>query len=152
PLSDPHRAQVLQAALLGRAGRWKSAADRATRLSVGKTGDAADAVAMTDDYRMLAHDVARIRRLLPRSRAREFLESTYALAHATLHRSAWHPGFALRALFRDEIPAVVHSLRAHIIWATSIFILTVAAGFCMVHAYPDLIALFASPELVATVE
>jgi uncharacterized membrane protein SpoIIM required for sporulation len=43
-------------------------------------------------------------------------------------------------------------LRPHVLWATALFILTIVAGYWMVHTYPDLIALFASPELIATVE
>jgi uncharacterized membrane protein SpoIIM required for sporulation len=107
---------------------------------------------MADDYRILAHDVARARRLLPNSRTRDYLEAAYAEAHATLHKPAWHPARALLDLFRDEIPAVVSWLRPHIIWATGLFSLTVIVGFEMVHIHPELIALFASPELIATVE
>jgi uncharacterized membrane protein SpoIIM required for sporulation len=107
---------------------------------------------MADDYRLLAHDLARVRRLMPDTRAREYLEAIYARAHATLHRTAWRPGYALLTLFRDEIPAVVRWLMPHIIWATTIFVLTVFAGYWLVHTYPDLIRLFASPDLVATVE
>jgi uncharacterized membrane protein SpoIIM required for sporulation len=143
---------ALKAALLRRSGLWKSATARTRRLSRRKTDDPADASAMADDYRMLAHDVAKARRLLPDSRAREYLEAAYAQAHSTLYKPAWHPGYALLALFRDEIPAVVSWLRPHIIWATALFILTVIAGYAMVHTYSDLIALFASPELIATVE
>jgi uncharacterized membrane protein SpoIIM required for sporulation len=139
-------------ALLQRSKLWKEAADRAHRLSGKRSEDAIDAAAMADDYRMLAHDVAKVRRLLPDSRTRDYLEAAYAQAHSSVHRPAWHPGYALLNLFRDEIPAVVSWLRPHIIWATSLFILTVVAGYQMVHTYPDLIALFASPELIATVE
>jgi uncharacterized membrane protein SpoIIM required for sporulation len=151
-MSESSRDHALKVTLLRRSQLWKSAADRTRRLLGKKTDDAADAISMADDYRMLAHDVAKVRRLLPDSRAREYLEAAYAQAHATLHRPAWHPGYALLNLFRDEIPAVVSWLRPHIIWATALFILTVSAGYAMVHTYPDLIALFASPELIATVE
>lgn len=149
---DAARDQALQVALLQRSELWKRAAARTRRLSGKRTDDADDATAMADDYRMLAHDVARVRRLLPDSRAREYLESAYAQAHSSLYRPAWHPGYALLDLFREDIPAVVGWLRPHIIWATTLFILTVIAGYWMVHTYPDLIALFASPELIATVE
>jgi uncharacterized membrane protein SpoIIM required for sporulation/uncharacterized RDD family membrane protein YckC len=128
------------------------AADRIRRLSGKRTDDPADAAAMADDYRMLAHEVAKSRRLQCDSRAHEQLEATYALAHANLHRPAWHPGYALLSLFRDELPAVMRWLRPHVLWATALFILTIIAGYWMVHTYPDLIALFASPELIATVE
>jgi uncharacterized membrane protein SpoIIM required for sporulation len=151
-VNDSVREHALKVALLRRSERWKQAAARTKRLSSRKTDDPTDAAAMADDYRMLAHDVAKVRRLLPDSRAREYLETAYAQAHATLHRPAWHPAYAVLNLFRDEIPAVVHWLRPHIIWATALFILTVIAGYSMVHTYPDLIALFASPELIATVE
>jgi len=151
-MNDQLRDHALKVTLLRRSDLWKRAAARTKRLANKKTDDPADASAMADDYRMLAHDVAKIRRLLPDSRAREYLETAYAQAHATLHRPAWHPGYAVLALFRDEIPAVVHWLRPHIIWATALFILTAIAGYSMIHTYPDLIALFASPELIATVE
>jgi uncharacterized membrane protein SpoIIM required for sporulation len=151
-VSESAREHALRVELLRRSELWKSAAERTRRLSGKRTDDAADAAAMADDYRMLAHDVAKVRRLLPGSRAREYLEAAYAQAHASLHRPAWHLGFALLSLFRTEMPAVVSWLRPHIIWATALFILTVIAGYWMVHTYPDLIALFASPELIATVE
>jgi uncharacterized membrane protein SpoIIM required for sporulation len=151
-VNESVREHALKVALLRRSELWKQASARTRRLSSRKTDDPADAAAMADDYRMLAHDVAKVRRLLPDSRTREYLETAYAQAHASLHRPAWHPGYAVLSLFRDEIPAVVHWLRPHIIWATALFILTVVAGYSMVHTYPDLIALFASPELIATVE
>lgn len=151
-MNEPAREHALKVALLQRSDLWKAAAARGRRLAGKKTDDAVDAVRMADDYRMLAHDVAKARRLLPDTRTREYLEAAYSQAHTTLHRAAWHPGHALLRLFRDEIPAVVRWLTPHIIWATALFILTVFAGYWMVHVYPDLIALFASPELIATVE
>jgi uncharacterized membrane protein SpoIIM required for sporulation len=151
-MSETTRENALRRALLDRSQLWKDAAARNRRLSGKRTDDAADAAAMADDYRMLAHEVAKVRRLIPESRAREYLEAAYAQAHANLHRPAWRPGQALLSLFRDEIPAVVHWLKPHIIWSTALFILTVLAGYSLVHTYPDLIALFASPELIATVE
>ncbi len=151
-MSESTRENALRLTLLRRSQLWENATARTRRLSGKRTEDAVDATAMADDYRMLAHDVAKARRLLPDSRAREYLEAAYAQAHANLYRPAWHPGRALLNLFADDIPAVVHWLRPHIFWATALFMLTVLAGYWMVHTYPDLIALFASPELIATVE
>ncbi|HVW70096.1 MAG TPA: stage II sporulation protein M [Steroidobacteraceae bacterium] len=150
--STAARDQALKAALLQRSPIWKSADDRAKRLAHGRAKDVADAAQLADDYRLLAHDLARARRLMPRSRTRDYLEAAYARAHSTLYRSAWHPGAALLSLFRDEIPEVTRGLAPHIAWATAIFVLTAFAGYWMVHTYPELIGLFASPDLVATVE
>ncbi|MGH8209727.1 MAG: stage II sporulation protein M [Steroidobacteraceae bacterium] len=151
-MSESARDQALKVALLQRSAHWKAATARAQRLSCARAVDLADAAQMADDYRLLAHDLARVRRLLPDTRTREYLEAAYARAHGTLYRGARRPGIALLTLFRDEIPAVVRWLRPHIVWAARIFILTAFAGYWMVHTYPDLIGLFASPDLIATVE
>ncbi|HEY6483093.1 MAG TPA: stage II sporulation protein M [Steroidobacteraceae bacterium] len=144
--------ELLQVALLRRSPLWQAAAARTRRFERGHSTDAADAVRLADDYRMLAHDVALARELIPGSRAREFLETAYAQAHATLNKPAWHPGNALLALLRDELPEVVRWLRPHIAWATTLFVLTGLCGYWLVQTYPQLIGLFAAPELIATVE
>jgi uncharacterized membrane protein SpoIIM required for sporulation len=151
-MSETTRDEALKVALLQRSEYWQTAAGRAARLAHGKAADLADATQMADDYRLFAHDLARARRLMPDTRVRQYLEAAYARAHATLYHGAWHPGSALLTLFRDEIPAVVRWLTPHIAWATTIFVLTVFAGYWMVHTYPDLISLFGSPDLIATVE
>jgi uncharacterized membrane protein SpoIIM required for sporulation/uncharacterized RDD family membrane protein YckC len=144
--------EALKVALLRHSSRWQDAVTRAERLAHGRAADLADATRMVDDYRLLAHDLTRVRRLMPNTRVRQYLEAAYARAHNTLFRAAWRPGHALLVLFRDEIPAVARWLAPHIVWATSIFILTVLTGYWMVLTYPDLIGLFASPDLVTTVE
>jgi uncharacterized membrane protein SpoIIM required for sporulation len=150
-MSD-RRQQALAASLLQRAQLWREAEARSRRLAQGTTEDAADATRMADDYRLLAHDLARARTLLPDSRTREYLEAAYARAHATLHHGAWRLGATLLALFRDDIPAVVWWLRPYILWSSLILVLAMGAGYALVHRYPELIALFASPDAIASVE
>jgi uncharacterized membrane protein SpoIIM required for sporulation len=151
-MSDALRDQALRAALMERAELWKLAAERAQRLMNGRATDVADATRMVDDYRLLAHDLARARRLMPESRAREYLESAYAQVHAALHKPVAHPGYALWSLFRDQIPEAMHWLRPHVIWIGLLFIASIFVGGWLVSTYPDLIGLFASPNLIATVE
>src|SRR2546429_8241406 len=86
---------------LQRADLWRQADRRARRLARGRGDDAADATRLADDYRLLAHDLARVRVLMPDSRTREFLEAAYARAHATLHHGAWRIGSAVLTLFRE---------------------------------------------------
>lgn len=151
-MTEALRDRALRTSLLQRSDAWKAAANRARRLMHQRTEDVTDATRMIEEYRLLAHDLARARRLMPESRARNFLEAAYAQAHATLHKPASHPGYALWSLFRDQIPEAVHWLRPHIMWVTLLFVLALLTGGLMVHTYPDLIGLFASPNLVATVE
>jgi uncharacterized membrane protein SpoIIM required for sporulation len=146
------RDQALRGALLERSELWKAAAERARRLMTSRAKDIADATQMVDDYRLLAHDLARARRLMPNSRAREFLEAAYAQAHTTLHKPVAHVGYALWSLFRDQIPEAVRWLRPHLVWVTLLFIASIFTGGWLVHTYPELIGLFASPDLIATVE
>src|SRR5438132_5212602 len=117
------RQRALTANLVRRAGLWREPDAGTRRLSSGRSADAADATHLADDYRLLTHDLARARTLLPDSRTREYLEAAYARAHATLHRGAWHIGSELLTLFRDDLPAGLRSLRPHILWATTIFAL-----------------------------
>ncbi|HET9329657.1 MAG TPA: stage II sporulation protein M [Steroidobacteraceae bacterium] len=151
-MSGDARRRALSASLLQRAALWQQADARARRFAQGRGDDAAEAAALADDYRLLAHDVARARTLLPNSRAREYLEAAYARLHATLHHGAWHAGAALHSLLRDELPRVVRALAPYIAWSTLVFALAVLAGYALVERYPDLIALFASPDLIASVE
>jgi uncharacterized membrane protein SpoIIM required for sporulation len=151
-VSSSARQRALTASLQQRAALWRQADARARRFARGRSEDAADALALAEDYRMLAHDLARVRRLMPDSRTRDYLEAAYARAHATLHHGAWRAGSELLGLFRDEIPRVVRWLAPYILWSTIIFVLAAIGGYALVHRYPELIALFASPDLIATVE
>jgi uncharacterized membrane protein SpoIIM required for sporulation len=148
----PAREQALAAALLARAGTWREAEQRAGRFARGHSDDVSDAVRVADDYRLLAHDLARARALMPSSRAREYLESAYARTHATLHHGATDAASTLRRLLVEEIPAALRWLAPYVVWSTLIFALAACAGYWLVHRYPDLIALFASPQMIASVE
>src|SRR5262249_57457233 len=104
---------------------------------------------LTQDYRLLAHDLARVRTLLPNSRTREYLEGAYARAHMALHHGAWRADRALLTLFRDELPAVVRWLLPYILWCTALLALAVFPGSALARTHPDLIPPFASPHLFA---
>jgi len=151
-VSARERERAFSADLLSRAGQWQDAEARARRFSHGHTDDAVDALRVADDYRLLAHDLARARALLPDTHARQFLESAYARAHATLHQRAWKPGNAILTLLREELPEVMQWLRPYIVFSTLTFALAVTAGYALVKQYPELIALFASPDLISSVE
>ncbi|HEY2276375.1 MAG TPA: stage II sporulation protein M [Steroidobacteraceae bacterium] len=151
-MSAGTRRSALAHALLKRASLWQEAEARANRFRRGRSDDPAEAARVADDYRLLAHDLARARVLLPRSRAREYLESVYASVHATLNHGGWRLGATLEKLLREEIPASVAWLAPYLVWTTALFMLAAAAGYALVDRFPELIALFASPDLIASVE
>ena len=103
------------------------------------------------DYRALAHDVA-IARRDQAAATRATLESRYGQLHALIDSSRIRWDYALWSLFRDQIPAALVAMRAHIVWVTLWFLLCVLASGWLVSSHPNLIALFASPDMIATVE
>lgn len=143
---------ALRTLLMRRANAWRAALERARALSSGRTDDIREAAQAVDDYRVLARDLATARRLAPESQAREFLETAYAQSHATLHRRAVRPLQALASLLRNDVPEVLAALRLHVAWVAVLFVASIVAGAWLVWTYPDLIGLFASPQLIATVE
>jgi uncharacterized membrane protein SpoIIM required for sporulation len=58
----------------------------------------------------------------------------------------------LWSLFRDKVPAAIYAIRWHLLAVTMLFVISAVAGFALIYTYPDLIAMFASPQLIATVE
>ena len=103
------------------------------------------------EYRALAHDVAVARRTLPAA-ARAPLEALYGQLHTTIDSNTQRWIYALWSLFRDQVPTALTRMRAHLVWVVLWFLLCTLAGGWLVSSYPDLIALFASPDMIATVE
>jgi uncharacterized membrane protein SpoIIM required for sporulation/uncharacterized RDD family membrane protein YckC len=80
------------------------------------------------------------------------VEARYGELHAGIYRPSRNPMWLLWSLFRDQIPAALHEMRAHLLWVTLWFLLSALAGGWLVLEFPDLIQLFASPQMIATVE
>ena len=153
PLPDPRATRPGGAPQwASRSAQWTAATARARRLAESRAADIRAAAQLADDYRLLAHDLAEARRLMP-------------VRHRT-NTSSWRtPRHMPRCTSRDGAWATTCSLcsarRFRKSFADSgrtssgrraLFLLAIAAGYLLVRAYPGLIALFASPELIASVE
>lgn len=128
---------------------WQPARERAARLGRRHGSEVGDALATVSAYRALAREVGAARDHDVRA---EYLEATYADLHDAIHRPARKTGETLIALFRDEVPAAMRAMRVHLTVVTLLFIVSIVAGYWMIYAYPDLVAMFASPNLISTVE
>jgi uncharacterized membrane protein SpoIIM required for sporulation/uncharacterized RDD family membrane protein YckC len=133
---------------------WQEARRRAVVLGRRHGSEVADALATVDDYRRAANalgdaaaanDTAGLRRA-------EYLEAAYADLHDTIHRPARRAGLEVWSLLRDRVPAAMHTMRAHLLAVTLLFVISAVTGWWLVYTYPDLIAMFADPGLIATVE
>jgi uncharacterized membrane protein SpoIIM required for sporulation/uncharacterized RDD family membrane protein YckC len=133
---------------------WHVVRQRAASLSRRRGSVVDDALAVVDDYRRAAHEVGAARNAQDPAKARftEYLEAVYADLHDTIHRPARRTLMVLLSLMRDRVPAALHEMRVHLLSVTLLFIVSAVTGAWLVYSYPDLIAMFAGPQLIATVE
>jgi uncharacterized membrane protein SpoIIM required for sporulation/uncharacterized RDD family membrane protein YckC len=127
---------------------------RAQTLGARGGGDVDEALAVVEGYRSLARELGasrhRSQTLTPA--AAEHLEAAYAELHGIVQRPPRRFWLAAWSLFRDQVPAAMHAIRWHLLAVTLLFVISTVAGFTLIYLYPDLIAMFASPQLIATVE
>ncbi|HEX3836957.1 MAG TPA: stage II sporulation protein M [Steroidobacteraceae bacterium] len=111
-----------------------------------------DALKALDAYRSLAPDVASARKALPGNPITVALETLYASVHAIVNRGPRHTGASLIHLYAVEIPATVQELKPFIVGVWLLFALSTAAGWWLVHTWPSLVDLVASPDMIQHVQ
>jgi len=133
---------------------WHEAGRRAAALSRRRGSDVADALAVIDDYRRAAGALGsgRLQPDPPAARSAEYLEAVYADLHDVITRPATRFWQMAHALLRDQIPAAMQRMQLHVLGVVLLFVVATVTGAWLVYTYPDLIAMFASPQLIATVE
>jgi uncharacterized membrane protein SpoIIM required for sporulation len=138
----------------GRQTDWSSVRQRATALSRRRGTDVGDALAVVDDYRRAAHAVASgdSARTVESEPSMEYVQVVYADLHDSIHRPARRLGLEMLSLMRDRLPAAMNSMSVHLLAVTLLFIVSAVTGAWLIYSYPDLIAMFADPKLIATVE
>jgi uncharacterized membrane protein SpoIIM required for sporulation len=131
---------------------WEDISERLSRLEEGKSATPATALTAVRAYPELARDLAIARRQAPAGALTRRLE----LLYLELHRAIFRPPVNLRrdvaALVLRDAPEIARSLRWHILWITLLFAGSAAAGAWLIGRYPELAALFASEDMIATVE
>ncbi|MEX1994452.1 MAG: stage II sporulation protein M [Steroidobacteraceae bacterium] len=142
----------LRAWLGGRIGVWQQIEARQQQLARGRRHDVSAANALVDGYRTLARDLSIARQLLPGSRVTRFLEGQYQRAHALLARPAHGFLADLKTLLVDDVPATTRELSTFIFAIAALFVFSGLAGAWLVSSFPELATLFASEEMIWTVE
>lgn len=111
-----------------------------------------DALQALDGYRSLARDVASARKALPGNPITTALETLYASLHTIVNREPRHTLASLRHLYAIEIPETVRELRPKLLGVWLLFALSTGAGWWLIHTWPTLVGLVASPDMVRHVE
>ena len=134
--------------------QWREARERAAALGRRHGSDVRDALRVIGDYREAARALghARTSRAPDAARSAEHLEAVYSDLHDVIHRPARRLGQEVLTLFRERVPLALSRMRLHLLAVTMLFIVSGVTGWWLVFTYPDLIAMFADPKLIATVE
>lgn len=136
----------------GRAAAWNELRRRLDGQRQLRTLDVDDALHAVEDYRSVARDLASARHLLPGTRVTAGLEALYAQLHELIRRRPHGGRAAWLPMFRTQIPQIVSSLRGHITWITALFVFSIAAGWSLISAFPELVSLIASETMIKMVE
>lgn len=126
-----------------------------TRLGALLRGDAGGfdaALAIAADYRRVAAAVALARHDATAAGDRDALEAIYARLHRELDCAQPGPRAAFGMLLRDDLPASAARVAPQLWVVTALFAAAAAAGAWLVTSRPELARLFASAEMIGTVE
>ncbi|HEY1900281.1 MAG TPA: stage II sporulation protein M [Steroidobacteraceae bacterium] len=137
--------------LAQRSARWSRLGDSLLTWRRGRLSRQ-DALKALDGYRSLARDVASARKALPGNPITTALETLYASLHAIVNREPRHSLASLRHLYAVEIPATFQELKPQLLGVWLLFALSTGAGWWLIHTWPTLVGLVASPDMVQHVE
>ena len=138
--------------LQGRSDSWKAIETGLPALEDSKPVYFDDLCRAIHAYPELARDVALARRYAPQGRTTAYLELVYRRLHRALFRKQRAGLPDLRAVLTSDIPAITFQLRWTIFSVAMGFILAALAGWWLVTQFPELAALFASEQMILTVE
>lgn len=138
--------------LQDRADAWQAIEKELPALEDSKPVHFDDLCKAINAYPELARDVALARRYAPEGRTTAYLELVYRRLHRALFlkQAAGIPD--LRAVLTRDIPALVFKLRWTIFSVGLGFILAALAGWWLVMQFPELASLFASEQMIQTVQ
>lgn len=111
-----------------------------------------EAKGLIQGFRGLLRDVSLARSTIPASRLTGQLEALLVETHDTIYRAPNNLRQDLTQLVHTEVPAVIASLRGVILATSALFLGSAIAGWLLVYTYPELASLFASEEMINTVQ
>lgn len=130
---------------------WQRLDESLAALEDDKAVRPEDALDAVRQYPEIARDLAVAKRAAPGGRVNTYLESTYARLHRVLFAAPRAPLAERLVQLRSSVPAAMAELKWHVASVTALFLLAAAAGWWLVATYPELVALFASEQMIETV-
>jgi uncharacterized membrane protein SpoIIM required for sporulation len=131
-----------------RSGLWRDVATRLKTVDRGKSAPPEAVLSLVSSYPEVARDLAIARRESPTGTLARYLEQIYVQLHRTIFRPPSNVWGDLRYLFLHGAAIEAIRLRWHILWVTSLFVVSGLAGWWLVRTYPELAALFAAEQMI----
>jgi uncharacterized membrane protein SpoIIM required for sporulation len=131
---------------------WRAAARKLEDLEKGKSAPPGSVLDAVRAYPEIARDLAIARRVAPTGALTKYLQGVYLKLHRSLFRPPSAVAQTVRRLFTHDAAAVARGLRAHIAAVVALFVVCTAAGWWLVGTFPELVTLFASEEMISTVQ
>ncbi len=131
-----------------RRSEWERATQRLDSIEHGKRPPPRLVLEAVRAYPEIAKDLAIARRSAPRGPVTRHLEQLYLRMHRLIFKPPAHLLGDLRRLFVRDAANVARTLASNIAWIVCLFFACAAAGAWLVTTYPELIALFASEEMI----
>jgi uncharacterized membrane protein SpoIIM required for sporulation len=135
-----------------RGGQWQDLADALARRKDRRDAAPAEVLGIVQGFRGLSRDLSLARGVMPEGRVTRYLERLFAQAHETIYREPRNLRADFGDLWRRQVPQVVREIRGAILGVHALFVLSLLLGWLLVFFNPELAALFASPEMIRTVQ
>jgi uncharacterized membrane protein SpoIIM required for sporulation len=131
---------------------WRATAQKLQGIERGKSAPAVVLLDAIRAYPEIARDLAIARRAAPGGSLTKYLESAYLQLHRSMFRPPAAFAHTVKSLFIRDAAAAARTLRAHIAAVAALFIACTAAGYWLVHTFPELVTLFASESMIEQVQ
>lgn len=151
-MSADRKGQALAHWLNERRSAWQDLEDRLRRPASPGKDAVADARSLLTGYRALVSDLSLARRLNRHGPLPRYLENLYLQVHEQLYRSPGHTLARLADVYNVQTPRLLREMKASLLAALAIFCSSIALGWLLVDQFPELVGLFASPEMIEHVQ
>ncbi len=103
-------------------------------------------------FRSIQSDLSLARRNMPAHPLTRYLESLFIKCHEAIYQPPRQFLSQITDLYNIEVPLLMRQLLKPIIATLFIFVLSILAGWLLIAFFPNLVTLFASPEMINHVQ
>lgn len=135
-----------------RSERWKWLESRCKGIDHEASGRLDNDLEFVEGFRALGRDLALARSAMPDSPLTRYLTNLSLRCHEEIYREPGSFWQSLKTTVLQNVPNVMLDMRITIAATITLFILSILCGWWLIDTYPDLITLFASQDMVDTVE